>query len=67
MNLKVFISAPNKTFIAITDDGNLVTGRTEETESKFAPNWISFGPATTENFNAISTYLTRLKINATDA
>lgn len=63
MNLEVYISAPNKTFIAITDDGNLIVGGNSKTELSSA---INFGPATQKNFDALISYFERLKIHATD-
>ena len=63
MKIEVSISAPNKTFIAITDDGNLLVGRNSEIELSSA---ITFGPATTRTFENIISYLERLKIHATD-
>ena len=63
MKIEVSISAPNKTFIAITDDGNLIVGRNSEIELSSA---INFGPATQRNINNIISYLERFKIHATD-
>ena len=64
--MQVLISAPNQTFIGITDAGNLVAGR-DTTHEPSPDQLIDFGPATKKKFENIIEYLKRLSIHATDA
>jgi hypothetical protein len=59
----VAISGPNQTDIGVDERNNLiVTSHFQGTRS-----YISFGPATKANFEAIINYFNRIKIHAIDA
>jgi hypothetical protein len=63
-DIQVAISAPNQTFIGISDAGNLIISGVKGTQPEAR---IDFGPATKSNFDNIISYFKRLKIHATDA